>query len=73
MVVSTFRKEKRQGSTLLAARSDHSHYYFRLAGSQGAPRFGREQLITSINCLRREAAICSRCRLAPLCRDVDRT
>jgi hypothetical protein len=45
--VSTFRKERRQGSRLLAARSGHSHY-FRLAGSQGAPRSGREQLMPDL-------------------------
>lgn len=44
--MSTFRKERRQVGRLLAARSGHSHYYFRLAGSQGAPLCGREQLIT---------------------------
>ena len=48
MVVSTFRKERRQGSRLLAARSGHSHYYFRLVGSQGARRSGREQLMPDL-------------------------
>src|ERR1700746_3799844 len=48
MVVSTFRKERRQVSRLLAARSGHSHYYFRLSGSQGARRSGREQLMPDL-------------------------
>src|SRR3981081_1988392 len=48
MPVSTFRKEKRQGSRLWVARSGHSHYYFRVAGSQGAPRCGREQLVPDL-------------------------
>src|ERR1700733_12737878 len=48
MIVSTFRNERRQGSRLLAARSGHSHYYFRLAGSQGAPLSGREQLMPDL-------------------------
>src|ERR1700722_940088 len=48
MVVSTFRKERRPGRRWLAARSGHSHYYFRLAGSQGAPRCGWKQLMPDL-------------------------
>ena len=48
MIVSTIKQESRQGSKLLAAGSGHSHYYFRLAGSQRAPRSGREQLTADL-------------------------